>query len=99
MTSLIAIFVMAFFTYLTRVLPMILIRGEIKSVRIRSFLHYIPFTILGAMTVPYIFYATSHLLSAIVGTCIALILAWFKRSLITVSMVAVASAWVIELLL
>lgn len=99
MTPLIAILVMAFFTYLTRALPMILIRQEIKSVRIRSFLHYIPFAILAAMTVPYIFYATTHITSAIVGTCIALVLAWYKKSLITVSMVAVAGAWLVELLL
>ncbi len=52
------------------------------------------------MTVPpYIFYATGNLYSALVGTIIALILAGFRRSLITVSLVAVLGAYVTELLI
>jgi len=90
---------MAVVTYLIRVLPMILIKKPIESPFIKSFLHYIPFTILAAMTVPYIFYATTHLLSAIVGTIIAIILAWNKQNLIIVSLVAVVGAYFVELLI
>lgn len=94
-----AIILMALVTYLVRVTPMLLIRKPIDSIFIRSFLHYIPFAILAAMTVPYIFYATSHLVSALVGTGVAIILAWNKRSLITVSLIAVAFAYLVEIVL
>lgn len=99
MHPLIAIIVMALFTYLVRVTPMLLIRKPIDSIFIRSFLHYIPYAILAAMTIPYIFYATTHLLSAIIGTSVACILAWNKRSLITVSLIAVAFAYVVEMII
>jgi len=99
MNHLAAIFVMAIVTYLVRVLPMLLIRKPIRSVFVRSFLHYIPYAILSAMTVPYIFYATTHFLSALVGAGVALVLAWKKKSLITVSFIAVLFAYVVERLL
>ena len=98
MHPLTAIILMALFTYLVRALPMLLINKPIQSVFIRSVLHYIPYAILASMTVPYIFYATGNPLSAGVGTAIALILAWFNRSLITVSMIAVVGAYIAEVI-
>ena len=99
MNDLIAILLMAIFTYLVRVLPMLLIRKPIESIFIKSFLHYIPYAILSAMTVPYIFYATTHLLSALIGTIVAIVLAWHNKSLITVSFIAVLCAYITELLI
>lgn len=99
MNNLAAILLMALMTYLIRALPMLLIRKPIQSVFIRSFLHYIPYAILTAMTVPYIFYATTHFSSALAGTFAALVLAWQKKSLITVSFVAVIIAYAVERLL
>lgn len=99
MHPLTAILLMALVTYLVRALPMLLINKPIESVFIKSVLHYIPYAILASMTVPYIFYATGSPISALVGTCTALILAWFNKSLITVSMVAVFTAYCVELVL
>lgn len=99
MHPLTAIIVMAIFTYLVRALPLLLINKPIQSIFIRSVLHYIPYAILASMTVPYIFYATGNPLSAIAGTSIAIILAWFNRSLITVSIVAVSGAYLVEILI
>lgn len=99
MHPLTAIILMALVTYLVRALPMLLINEPIESVFIRSVLHYIPYAILASMTVPYIFYATGNPASALTGTLIALLLAWRNKSLITVSMVAVLGAYVIELLI
>ena len=48
------ILVMAVVTYLVRMLPLTLIRREIKNVYIRSFLYYIPYATLAAMTFPAI---------------------------------------------
>ncbi len=91
--------VMAGVTYLIRMLPFTLFRKEIKSTFIRSFLAYIPYAVLGAMTFPSIFYATSSLASAIAGTVVALVLAFFRRSLLVVALGASGAALLVELLM
>lgn len=53
------IFVMAAVTYLIRMLPLTLIRKEIKSTYIKSFLYYVPYVTLAAMTFPAILSATA----------------------------------------
>ena len=89
--------VMALVTYLIRMIPFTLFRREIKSVFFRSFLAYVPYAVLGAMTFPSIFFATASLPSAIAGTVVALVLAFFRRSLLTVALGASASALALEL--
>ena len=91
--------VMALVTYLIRMIPFTLFRKEIKSTFFRSFLAYVPYAVLGAMTFPSIFFATSSLPSAIAGTVVALILAFFKRSLLTVAVGASGTALVVELIM
>ena len=91
--------VMAVVTYLIRMIPFTLFRKEIKSVFFRSFLAYVPYAVLGAMTFPSIFYATASLPSAIAGTVVALLLAFFKRSLLTVALGASGAALAVELVM
>lgn len=91
--------VMALVTYLIRMIPFTLFRKEIKSTFFRSFLAYVPYAVLGAMTFPSIFFATSSLPSAIAGTVVALILAFFRRSLLTVAVGASGTALVVELVM
>ena len=91
--------VMALVTYLIRMIPFTLFRREIKSVFFRSFLAYVPYAVLGAMTFPSIFFATSSLPSAVAGTVVALILAFFRRSLLTVAVGAAGTALVVELVM
>ncbi len=99
MSPLAAILLMAIVTYLIRSIPLIFIKEHIDNTFIQSFLHYIPFGILTAMTIPYIFYATGHLTSALIGTAVALLLGWMEKSLITVSIVSVVVAYLVEILL
>ncbi len=89
--------VMAGVTYLIRMLPFTLFRKEIKSRFIRSFLAYIPYAVLGAMTFPGIFHATSSFPSALAGTVVALGLAFFGRSLLLVALGASGAALLVEL--
>jgi branched-subunit amino acid transport protein len=96
MNKIIPIILMALVTYAIRVVPMVLFRGEIKNPFIKSFLHYIPYCILTAMIIPSIFTSTTFISSAIGGFLVALILSWFERSLITVSIIAVIAAYIIE---
>lgn len=99
MNRIIPILLMALITYIIRVTPMVLFRNQIKSPFIRSFLHYIPYCILTAMIVPSIFSSTTMIYSALGGFIVAIILSWFEKSLITVSMCAVLTAYIIESLL
>ena len=91
--------VMAGVTYLIRMIPFTLFRQKIKSRFIRSFLYYIPYTVLSAMTFPAIFYSTGNTVTAAVGTAVALILAYLKQPLIIVSLAAAAASFVCGLFL
>ena len=88
------IFVMALVTYLIRMIPFTLFRKKIQSRFFRSFLYYIPFTVLAAMTIPEIFYSTGEMLTAAVGTAVAVILAYFNLPLIVVALAAAVAAFV-----
>ena len=52
------ILVMAAVTYLIRMLPLALAKNEIRSPFIKSFLYYVPYACLAAMTFPAILKAT-----------------------------------------
>ena len=88
--------VMAGVTYLIRMLPLAIFRKKISSRFIKSFLFYIPFAVLGAMTIPDIFYSTSSLVSAGVGMLVALVLALFSRGLLTVALSSCAAVFICE---
>lgn len=91
--------VMAGVTYLIRMIPFTAFRGKIKSRFLRSFLYYIPYAVLSAMTVPAIFFATGSIVTAAVGTAAALILAYFGVPLIVVALAASASAYITGLVI
>ena len=92
MSIVVYIAVMAIVTYLIRMLPLTLFRSKIKSKFLRSFLKYIPYTVLSAMTVPAIFYSTGNVITATVGTVAALITAFFGLPLIIVAAAAAGAA-------
>jgi branched-subunit amino acid transport protein len=93
------ILVMAAVTYLIRALPLTLIRGEIRSPFIRSFLYYVPYATLAAMTFPAILGATDYFLSALIGFLVAVFLAVRGKSLLFVACGACAVVFVVELFL
>ena len=80
--KLIAVLLMAIVTYIIRVIPIVICRKKIKSRFIKSFLYYIPFAVLGAMTFPSILFSTSNIYFAIIGTATALILAYYEKGLL-----------------
>ncbi|MBO5363932.1 MAG: AzlD domain-containing protein [Clostridia bacterium] len=88
--------IMAVVTYLTRSLPLTLFRREIKNPYIRAFLEYIPYAVLGAMTLPDIFFSTSSIWSALAGLTVAMILSYREKSLLTVAVAACAVVFVAE---
>ena len=92
------ILVMAGVTYLIRLIPLTLIRKEIKNVYIKSFLYYVPFVTLAVMTFPAILNSTANIWSALGGFIMAIILAYRGNSLFKVSLVACLSVFIIELI-
>lgn len=92
MSLIIYIAVMAGVTYLIRMIPFTFFRRKIKSRFFRSFLYYIPYAVLSAMTIPAIFYCTGNIITAAAGTVVAVILAYFDLPLIVVALAASGTA-------
>lgn len=90
------IFVMAGVTYLIRMLPLTLIQKKISNSYICSFLYYIPYACLTAMTFPAILYATQSPVSALAGFAVAVLLALKKQSLVTVALFSCVAVFVAE---
>lgn len=88
--------VMAGVTYLLRALPFVLCQKQIDNVFFRSFLTYIPYAVLGAMTFPAVFYSTDSLESALAGVLAALCLAFFEKGLLTVAVGACLAAFLLQ---
>ena len=93
------ILVMAVTTYLIRALLLTLLKKPIKNRFLKSFLHYVPVACLTAMTFPAILYATENILSGAVGLAVALVLAFFRKSLILVAVSSCAAVFLMEQLL
>ncbi len=91
--------IMAGSTYLIRTLPLVAAKRKIENRFIRSFLYYIPYAVLTAMTIPAVLYATSSMISAIIGLAAAVFFAYRGKDLTTVAIAACASVFVFELLL
>ena len=93
------IFTMALTTYLIRVIPLTVFRKPIRSRFLKSFLHYVPYACLTAMTFPAILTSTATVLSGAAALIVAVFLAYRGRSLLTVSLAASAAVMVTEFLL
>ena len=90
--------VMALTTYLIRMIPIAIFRKKITNIRVRSFLYYVPYAVLAAMTFPAIFFSTGTKISAVAGCVTALLLAYCKKGLLTVAVGAATVVLVVQLL-
>ncbi len=94
-----SIVVMAGVTYGLRAVPLLLFSKPIENRFVTSFLHYVPYAVLTAMTIPAIVFATTTPYSGVAGLVVAVALAWFGRSLLTVALGAAGAVWLVEILL
>lgn len=99
MKTLTYIAIMAGVTYLIRMIPFTVFQKKIRSRFVLSFLHYVPYAVLSAMTIPAIFYSTGDLTTAVVGTVVAVVLAYLRQPLIIVALAAAAAAFLSGLIL
>ena len=93
------ILVVAVVTYLIRVLPLTLIRREIKNRFLRSFLYYVPYVCLTAMTFPAILSSTASVISGAAALAVAILLAYQGKSLIVVALSSSAAVLIVEFIL
>lgn len=93
------IIAMALTTYLVRMLPLTVFRKPIKSRFVRSFLHYVPYACLSAMTFPAILQDTASAISGAAALITAIVLAYMNQSLIIVALSSSAAAFIVERLI
>ncbi|MBQ8177182.1 MAG: AzlD domain-containing protein [Oscillospiraceae bacterium] len=91
--------VMAGVTYLIRMLPFVIFRKKIKSRFVKDFLYYVPYAVLGAMTIPAVFFSTGSIISAVIGLAAALVLAFRGKGLLPVAAAGCIAAFIAELVL
>lgn len=95
------ILIMAGVSFLVRVLPLTLIRGEIQNRFLRSFLHYVPYVTLAVMTFPAMVEATQAPLAGFLALGVGVVLAWLGAGLFPVSvaccLTVLACEWLLAL--
>lgn len=90
--------IMAIMTYIIRVSPMVIFRKKIENNFVKSFLYYVPYTVLAAMTFPAIFSSTSSQVGAIAGCIVAVLLAYSKRGLLVVALGSAGTVFLVSML-
>ena len=93
---LICICIMAFVTYIIRMLPLAIFKKKINNRFVKSFLAYVPYAVLAAMTFPEILYSTANLYSAMFGLAVAILLAYKDKGLLTVALGSTADVFIAE---
>lgn len=86
-------------TYLCKAVGLLLVKKQIKNTFVQSFLYYLPYSVLAVMVFPAILFSTSFIWSGIIGTAVALILAFFRRGLLVVSVCSIVTVFIAELCL
>ena len=85
--------VMAGVTYLIRAVPFIVFRKKIQNRFVRSFLYYIPYAVLAAMTIPAVLFSTTNIYSALV---VALVMSLLEKGLLPVALSACGAVFLVE---
>lgn len=86
-------------TYLIRAIPFAALRKKITNRYVRSFLYYIPYSVLAAMTLPAALYATGNIISGAAGLLVGGIFAYRGKSLTVVAVISCVTAFVVECIL
>lgn len=84
---------MAAVTYLIRMLPLAAVRAQVRNPFFLSFLRYVPYAVLGAMTFPAVFSAAGSVPASLCGLAAGLALGWLGKGLFTVAVCACAAAY------
>lgn len=99
MNIVIYVIIMAAVTYAVRALPFTVFRREIKSVWLKSFLYYVPYAVLSAMTFPAIFFSTGSVIAAAAGCAAAMVSAFLGGGLMTAAILGAAAVFITGLII
>ena len=91
--------VMASVSYAIRVLPLTLIRKQIKNRFLRSFLYYVPYVNLAVMTFHAIVDSTQSPVAGAAALFVGILAAWLGAGLFPVSVTCCAVVFILELFL
>lgn len=91
--------IMAIVTLAIKILPLTLIRKQIKNQFVQSFLYYVPYVTLAVMTFPAIMEATQSPLAGLLALIIGLVAAWFNAGLFPVAVICCVVVFVSEFFL
>lgn len=91
--------IVALTTYLIRAIPFSLITKKVTNKYVKSFLYYIPYTVLAAMILPFALYVTGSIYSSIAGLLVALIVAIKKSNLTLVALAACVGSLIVEIIM
>ncbi len=98
MYNVICMIILFLLTYIPRAIPLALFNKKIENRFIKSFLFYVPYAVLAAMTFPFILYFIGEMLIAAIGTSVALVLSFFRQKLIVVALASVLVVFVLLLI-
>lgn len=97
--QLMAVFLMALFTYLPRFIPLTFYRHQIKSRFVKSALYYLPYAVLGALTFPGVIHATPQLMESLAGCAAAVFFSYREKGLVFVAVVSIAVSYLVHVIL
>lgn len=92
------LFVMSAVTLAIRLVPLTLIRRQIKNRFVRSFLYYVPYVTLAVMTFPAIMDATQAPIAGLLALITGIALSWYGASLFKVSAACCLMVFLTELI-
>ena len=75
-------------TLVPRFVPFVFIKKKITSPFWKSFLFYLPYAVLAALTFPYVFYSTGSILAASIATAAALVMSFFELNMAAVAAIS-----------
>lgn len=93
------ILVMFGVSYAIRVLPVTLIRKQIKNQFLQSFLYYVPYVTLAVMTFPAIVHATQSPIAGVAALLVGIVTAWKDFGLFKVAASCCVTVFILELFL
>ena len=75
-------------TLAPRFIPFVFIKRKIASPFWKSFLYYLPYAVLAALTFPYVLYSTGSLSAASIATAAALLMSFFELNMASVAAIS-----------
>ncbi|TDT51041.1 AzlD domain-containing protein [Fonticella tunisiensis] len=90
---------MSVLTYLPRMLPMVVLKDLKLPPFFKSFFEFIPFAALGALIFPGIISSTGDEKSAVMGTLISVVLAFFRVNVVIVVLGGILGVYLYQTLM